>query len=286
MPSVSGADSAAALMLSREQKRTTVSKSATVFFMGATTGTTALSGDEFSLQGTFGTVIIHNVSIELDKGVKIAGSLIADHASIAVSNGAVIGSRDSGLASCSITGGSLTVVNSSVFAEITGISGAELHLDADTNAKSFAGVKGEFDQITGRVYTCGDLTLNGTKDGSIAAFDDAGTGKTFGQDCVFLTGGMSYYSDSGMTGGAVAKNPEADTWIDVPIYGVWLTDPTATFTLSAGSVVGGTDALFQEAGSVWISGGSLDTKISGVNEPVVYTKGSMHCQMPHLSCPV
>jgi len=167
--------------------------------MGATTGTTALSGDEFSLQGTFGTVMIHNVSIELDKGVMITSSLVADHASIAVSNGAVIGSRDGGLATCTVTGGSLTVVNSSVFAQITGVSGAELHLDADTNAKSFTGVKGVFDQITGRVYTCGDLTINGTKDGSIAAFDDAGTGEIFGQDCVFLTGGMTYYNDSGMT---------------------------------------------------------------------------------------
>lgn len=178
-------------------KRINCSDPFTLEVMGAG-NLTSLPYEDFLLAGTFGSVVIHNVDITLENSsfgsVSIVNQLIADHADITVCNGAQIGVI-SGRAMCSIKDGIFSFVNSPVYARIEGLSSddgssqAEVHIadNCYSTCTSCVGAYGTFRGITGHVYTCGDLTVNGTADNG-----------TYGQDQAIVTGGMTLYDDSGM----------------------------------------------------------------------------------------
>jgi hypothetical protein len=73
------------------------------------------------------------------------------------------------MATCTIEG-VINIKNSSIFGYFTGadadngVNYSELHIDelCHTSKTSFVGVKGEYQSLTGRVCTCGDLTVHST----------------------------------------------------------------------------------------------------------------------------
>ena len=149
---------------------------------------TALSYEEFSLGGTFNNVTVQNVSISLKNiGVSIRGDLSLENANVDVSGGANIGTQ-AVPATGTITNGILTLENASVYANFTGDHDAQLHIanNCYSSNGSHIGAQGVYDQLTGRVFTCGDLTIRGTKQGK--------TDKT-----ATVNGGRTLYGDSGMT---------------------------------------------------------------------------------------
>ena len=144
------------------------------------------------ISGTFGAIKTTGVDLELRTGVTVNQRLDIVSATVQAFRGATIGKTGKGYeAICTVKDGKLIVTGAcEVYAKVDGVRSDDGSINAeyhfDPSSTGYPRIHGFFKLASGRAYTCGDVTINGT-------VSEAG----HNNNKLLLTGGCPYYDEDG-----------------------------------------------------------------------------------------
>lgn len=173
-------------------------------------GSSTMRAQNLVFAETFDAISIHNISVTLDAQATVNSSLNLYYDVVGyvypavgvpvmtVEDGAHVGIL-SAMAS-GVIEGIINITNSSIFSYFVGefadngVNYAEFHMNelCYTAKSSFVGVEGEFQSLTGRVCTCGDLIVHSTVESADMPVYVTVAGAQL--NSAVITGGMVYSS--------------------------------------------------------------------------------------------
>ena len=151
-------------------------------------------GKTFSnLTGSFRSISATDVDLILS-GVVISKTLNGKNNEILLNDDTRIGGNSNASCAAGTLKDSVLYIedgaNPQVYIRLTGVGESEVYMDAKAAASnSKIGLEGTFKSVTGKAYVFGDLTINSTVEKT----------PVYGVDELVLIGGMSAYSDSGLS---------------------------------------------------------------------------------------
>ena len=144
------------------------------------------------ISGTFGAIKTTGVDLELRTGVTVNQRLDIVSATVQAFRGATIGKAGKGYeAICTVKDGKLIVTGAcEVYAKVEGVRSDDGSINAEYHFEpgsiGYPRIHGFFKLASGRAYTCGDVTINGTA-----------SAEGYNNNKLLLTGGCPYYDEHG-----------------------------------------------------------------------------------------
>ena len=144
------------------------------------------------ISGTFGAIKTTGVDLELRTGVTVNQRLDIVSATVQAFRGATIGKAGKGYeAICTVKDGKLIVTGAcEVYAKVEGVRSDDGSINAEYHFEpgsiGYPRIHGFFKLASGRAYTCGDVTINGTA-----------SAEGYNNKKLLLTGGCPYYDEHG-----------------------------------------------------------------------------------------
>ena len=144
------------------------------------------------ISGTFGAIKTTGVDLELRTGVTVNQRLDIVSATVQAFRGATIGKTGKGYeAICTVKDGKLIVTGAcEVYAKVEGVRSDDGSINAEYHFEpgsiGYPRIHGFFKLASGRAYTCGDVTINGTA-----------SAEGYNNNKLLLTGGCPYYDEDG-----------------------------------------------------------------------------------------